>query len=277
MFCSGSSTSSSAEVGSPRKSAPTLSISSIMKTGFLRVRPGVIDWMMRPGSAPTYVRRCPRISASSRTPPSDMRMNLRLSARAIDLPIEVLPTPGGPTKHRIGPRMLVGELVHREVLEDALLDLLEAVVVLVEDLLRRDEVELLLVLARSTAARSSQSRYVRMTAVSAAACGIFSSRPSSLSAFSSTSSGMPAVLDLLLVLVDLGLDLVVLAELLLDRLELLAQEVLALRLGHRLLDAVLDLAAELEDLELLAQEPGGLLEALLRVERLEDRPASPRP
>ena len=31
-----------------------------------------------------------------------------------------------------------------------------------------------------------------MTAVSAAACGIFSSRPSSLSAFSSTSSGMPA-------------------------------------------------------------------------------------
>jgi len=27
-------------------------------------------WMMRPGMAPTYVRRWPRISASSRTPPS---------------------------------------------------------------------------------------------------------------------------------------------------------------------------------------------------------------
>ena len=63
------------------------------------------------------------------------------------------------------------------------------------------------------------------------------------------------LLDLLAVLVDLGLDLVVLTELLLDGLELLAKEVLALRLRHLLLDAVLDLAAELEDLELLAKEP----------------------
>ena len=31
--------------------------------------------MMRPGKAPVYVRRWPRISASSRTPPSDMRAN----------------------------------------------------------------------------------------------------------------------------------------------------------------------------------------------------------
>jgi hypothetical protein len=30
-------------------------------------------------------------------------MNLRSSARAIDRPSEVLPTPGGPTKQRIGP------------------------------------------------------------------------------------------------------------------------------------------------------------------------------
>ena len=76
--------------------------------------------------------------------------------------------------------------------------------------------------------------------------------------------------NLLRVLVDLGLHLVVLAELLLDRLELLAQEVLALRLGHLLLDAVLDLGAELEDLEFLLQEAGGQLKARTRIERVEN-------
>src|SRR6202035_3169246 len=43
------------------------------------------------------------MSASSRTPPSEMRTYLRPMARAIDLAIDVLPTPGGPTKRRIGP------------------------------------------------------------------------------------------------------------------------------------------------------------------------------
>ena len=39
---------------------------------------------------------------SSRTPPSDMRTNSRPVALAIDLPSEVLPTPGGPTRQRSG-------------------------------------------------------------------------------------------------------------------------------------------------------------------------------
>lgn len=52
-----------------------------------------------------YVLRWPRISASSRTPPSEMRTKFRPIARAIDLPNDVLPTPGGPTKQRIGPRI----------------------------------------------------------------------------------------------------------------------------------------------------------------------------
>src|SRR5258708_37089466 len=43
------------------------------------------------------------MSASSRTPPSDTRTYSRPMARAIDLATEVLPTPGGPTKSRIGP------------------------------------------------------------------------------------------------------------------------------------------------------------------------------
>ena len=43
------------------------------------------------------------MSASSRTPPSEMRTYSRPMERAIDLATEVLPTPGGPTKRRIGP------------------------------------------------------------------------------------------------------------------------------------------------------------------------------
>jgi hypothetical protein len=45
----------------------------------------------------------PRTSASSRMPPKEIRPNLRPIARAIDLPSEVLPTPGGPARQRIGP------------------------------------------------------------------------------------------------------------------------------------------------------------------------------
>ena len=62
-------------------------------------------------------------------------------ARAIERPSEVLPTPGGPTKQRIGPLGVALELAHGEVLEDALLDLLEVVVVLVEHFARVLEVE----------------------------------------------------------------------------------------------------------------------------------------
>ena len=64
-----------------------------------------------------------------------MRTKLRPVALAIDLPSEVLPTPGGPTRHRIGPFSFFMALLHGEVLEDALLDLLQAVVVVVQDLL----------------------------------------------------------------------------------------------------------------------------------------------
>lgn len=52
---------------------------------------------MSPGPLATYVRLCPRISPSSRTPPSAIRWNGRSSALAIDCPSEVLPVPGGPT------------------------------------------------------------------------------------------------------------------------------------------------------------------------------------
>ena len=60
--------------------------------------------MMRPGMEPMYVLRWPRMSASSRTPPRLSRASLRLRALATLMAMEVLPTPGGPTRQRICPR-----------------------------------------------------------------------------------------------------------------------------------------------------------------------------
>ena len=43
------------------------------------------------------------ISATSANPPTENRKNLRFKARAIDRPILVLPTPGGPERQIIFP------------------------------------------------------------------------------------------------------------------------------------------------------------------------------
>nr|GMD97299.1 Uncharacterised protein [Ipomoea batatas] len=57
----------------------------------------------RPGMLPIYVLLCPLISASSLTPPRDMRTNFLPKAAATDDARDVFPTPGGPTKHNTGP------------------------------------------------------------------------------------------------------------------------------------------------------------------------------
>ena len=103
LFCSGSNSSKSAAAGSPRQSLPILSISSSRNTGFILLAL-LIPWIMRPGIEPIYVLRWPRISLSSRTPPKDIRTNLRPMARAMDLAKEVFPTPGAPAKQSTGPR-----------------------------------------------------------------------------------------------------------------------------------------------------------------------------
>ena len=115
------------------------------------------------------------------------------------------------------------------------------------------------------------SRYVRMTPYSAAADGSFSSRPSSRSAALRTSSGKFVERgELLAQLLDLGLLRVAFAELLLDRLQLLSEEVLALALLHLRLHLRLDLRAELEHLELAIEDRRDPPQALLDVDRLED-------
>ena len=129
-FCSGSSTSSNAAAGSPWKLfCPILSTSSLhgshcrqhhisvlrheprCQPTYSRMtgsgRPAFLSaWTMDPGPLATYVRLWPRISASSRTPPNEMRWNGRSSARAIDCPSDVFPVPGGPTNLRLIQRCL---------------------------------------------------------------------------------------------------------------------------------------------------------------------------
>jgi len=56
-----------------------------------------------PGIDPIYVRRCPLRVAVSQSPPIDIQTNDLLSDFAIVAPMEVFPTPGGPTKQSIFP------------------------------------------------------------------------------------------------------------------------------------------------------------------------------
>ena len=108
-----------------------------------------------------------------------------------------------------------------------------------------------------------------MTPYSAATGGSFSSRESSRSAAFVRVLGQAGRLDPLAQLVDLGLLLVALAQLLLDRLELLAEEVLALALVDLRLDLRLDLGAELDDLELAGEDLGEPAQPAGDVDRLE--------
>src|SRR3989454_983715 len=160
---------------------PSLSISSSMKTGF-RVPARRSPWMIWPGSAPMYVRRWPRISASSRMPPWQG-----------DEPVDVGPGDGVLRRRR-------GHLGEPVELPERL------------------------------------------------ALGLL---------------GHPGGLDPLAQCLDLLRALVSFAELLLDRLHLLAQVVLALRLRHLRLDVGLDFRAELQDLGLLAKRADEPLESLL--------------
>ena len=62
-----------------------------------------IDDIIFPGDAPIYVFLCPIISASSFIPPTDIFTKFLLIAFATVNANDVFPTPGGPTKHMIGP------------------------------------------------------------------------------------------------------------------------------------------------------------------------------
>ena len=157
------------------------------------------------------------------------------SARATDSPSDVLPTPGGPTRARIapGPRRSSGamprsraQLAHRQELEDALLHVVQAGVVGVEDVAGRVHVEALVGLV--TPHGSSSTSRDRCGSSPLGVCApVRSSRSSSRSTSLRTSSGRSMLGDPLAVLVDL-VGVAVVAELLADGVELPAQDELAL-------------------------------------------------
>ena len=158
---------------------------------------------------------------------------------------------------------LVGEGADREVLEDPLLDLLEAVVVLVEDLGGLLDVEL--VVGRDVPRQADEPVDVGPDDADLGRGGRDPAHPVDLLDRPGLDLlGHAGGLDLVAELVDLGLLRVVLAELALDRLELLAEDVLALGLVHLGLDLGLDPALELEDLDLAGEEVADELEALGR-------------
>ena len=153
-------------------------------------------------------------------------------------------------------------------LEDPVLDLVDVVVVLVEDLAGVPEIEIVLggLVPRQrrdpleVAADHAPLRHRRLEPL----------EPGQLAV--GLLADLLGELDrrqLLAQLVDLGLDLVGLAELLLDRLELLAQEVLALALVELGLDLGLDLRAERHHLELAGQDLRQAPQPLGHVDLLE--------
>ena len=175
---------------------------------------------------------------------------------------------GRPDEAEDRPLQLVGARLHREVLEDALLDLLEAVVLGIEHRLRL--VEVLLDLALD--APRDRQQPVEVVAHD----GGFRRHRAHLLELLQLGQRLVAgflrelgVLDLLFELGDV-VALVRVAELLLDRLHLLVQIVLALRLLHLALDARTDLALDLQHGDLALHERVDALQPLGDRRGLED-------
>ncbi len=101
------------------------------------------------------------------------------------------------------------------------------------------------------------------------ASGMRSSRLSSLAGLLLGFFRHPGLLDAIAHFGDLGRFIVAFAQLLLDVPKLLAQDVLALLGGKRLLGLLADLLGELEHLDALREQAEHLVEALLDIDRLQ--------
>ncbi len=165
----------------------------------------------------------------------------------MDRPRDVLPTPGRPDEAEERAIEATDECQHRDVVEDAVLDLLEAVVIFVEHAARVIDIEDVVgalgpwhaeqpveVVAPDRAFRRHGRRAAQLAQLALRAClHRLRQRPP----------------------VDLGLELseivaVVLAQLAIDCPELLLEIELALILEQRAADIVIDLALESQQLDL---------------------------
>jgi len=142
-----------------------------------------------------YVRRCPRISDSSRTPPSDILTKPRPSA-ARNGPCQgaSFQPPAGLRSKRIGP-LIFFTGAEREVFDHALLRLLQAVVILIENGLGPREVQV--VLATEGPGEADEPIQISPDDGASGEKGIiFSSRVTSFSAVSAASGVIRAFLIL---------------------------------------------------------------------------------
>ena len=166
------------------------------------------------------------------------------------------------------PLQLLRALLHRQILDDPLLDLLEPEVVVVEHLLRPAQI---LPDARAGAPRDRQepvevvAHHRRLGAHRAHRLQFLDLGLGLLARFF-RELGLG---DALLQLGHLVLALLAVAQLALDRLHLLVQVIFALRALHLRLDAGLDLLLDLQDRHLALHVAIDLLEPLLDRERFQ--------
>jgi hypothetical protein len=167
-----------------------------------------------------------------------------------------------------GARRIRLQRPHRQVLEDPVLDLLQVVVVGVQHLAGVRHVEVVVGL-------DVPRQLDQPLQVGADHPVLGGGRWQALEPRQLALGRLPGVLgerrllDPLPQLVDLGLSFVALPQLVLDRLQLLAQEVLALALLHLRLDLGLDLGAELHHLQLAGEDLGEAAQALGDVDLLQ--------
>ena len=175
------------------------------------------------------------------------------------LPSAVLPVPGRAGEAEDRPLHVLLELADGQVFEDPLLDLLQVVVVGVEDLAGPAEVEP--VAARLRPGEDGEPVEVGPDDRVLGRAGVHPGEPVDLAlGLGQDLGGGLGLLELLPELVQLGVVRLALAELVLDRLDLLAEEVVALGLGDLRADLLLDLARELQDGELPGEELAELLQ-----------------
>ena len=168
------------------------------------------------------------------------------------------------------PPRLVRELAHGEELEDPVLDRVDVVVVGVEHLARVREVEVVLGRHAPRQRGDPLQPGADHAVLGRGLRELLQPRELAVGLLAHDLGQLERG-ELLAQLVDLGLGRVALAELLLDRLQLLAQDVLALGLVHLGLDLRLDLGADLEHLELAREDLRQPPQPLGDVDLLEQR------
>ena len=196
-------------------------------------------------------------------------IELARQASAIDRPMEVLPTPGGPTSKNDRTVDLAFHDTDRQKLEDALFHVIQPVVIAIQYLAGPVDIEIVL----RVPAPGQHRNPVQVIAGDGMFRRAGLEQRQLVHFLGDALVGFFAQLEVLQALakgVELGL-LVVLgdAEFLLDGLELFAQKELALLLFHALFDRSADLLLRLGQLELLAQQGQDPFHAWQQLEGLE--------